>query len=379
MAKKAAGTTRKTKASSARRTTKKKKKTTSGRKTAAKKKTTRKKSVARKKKATKKKPATSEPELPVIEAATQGVENTWPADPYDDAYRVTAALFELASRKGGDGDDPMRAVAEIERVAGRLVDALDDYDMIVGRALGDYSVGGDFIVQHSVNVAALVLPVARELRYDDQQLETLCSASLMHDLGTVRIPDEIMLKAGELTEEEWQQMRQRPTHSREMLRQLGDAYLIHAQIAHQVYERADGSGYPEGLPEAKIIPEACLVGAVDFFEACAHDRPYKTATDGIRSLVEGKALFGSKIVRAIVNTLGFYPVGSVVELCNGEIACVVAGNKAMPSQPVVEIRFDAAKRRLEQPRRMDLRQAWQVYVVRPLSEGALARLNIDIT
>jgi hypothetical protein len=357
MAKKTVGKKKNTGASSARRTTTKKKAPSRG------------------------KPAAGEPESPVVEATVQSVETMWPADPYDDAYQATTALFELAARESRSGDDPMQSVAEIERVSGRLVAALDDddYDLIVGRALGDYTEGGSFIVQHSVNVAALVLPVARELRYDDEHLETLCSASLMHELGTVRIPIEILLKAGQLTHEEWEQMRQRPVHSRDMLMQLGDAYILHAEIAHQVYERADGSGYPEGLPGSKILPEACLVGAVDFFEACAHDRPYKTATDGIRSLVEGKALFGSRIVKAIVNTLGFYPVGSVVELCNGEIARVVAGNKAMPSQPVVEIRFDSAKRRLEEPRRVDLRQSWQVYVVRPLSERSLAKLNIDIT
>ncbi len=120
-----------------------------------------------------------------------------------------------------------------------------------------------------------------------------------------------------------------------------------------------------------------MIGVVEFFEACIHERPYKTATDSIRSLVEGKGLFGDKIVRAVINTLGFYPVGSVVELCNGEIAKVVAVNKAMPSQPVVKIRVDTEGRRLSEPRRIDLQKAWQIYVIRPLSEHSLGTMNIE--
>jgi HD-GYP domain-containing protein (c-di-GMP phosphodiesterase class II) len=299
-------------------------------------------------------------------------------DPYEDACQVITTLLEIAARNGHGGNDLVLHLAEVERVAGRLVATLDDYDVVVGRAMGRYAESGNFIVHHSANVAALVLPPGRELGYDDGQLRTICVASLLHELGTVHIPPGILLKAGKLTGEEWELMRRRPTYTRDMLVQFGDAYLHHAEIAHQVYERMDGSGYPEGLTGAGILPEACIVGAVDFFEACHHERPYKTATDGIRSLVEVKGLFSDKVVKAVINTLGLYPVGSVVELCNGEIATVIKVNKAMPSQPVVEIWFDAGGRRLSEPRRVDLSQAWQLYVIRPLSEDSLRTMNIDM-
>ena len=366
MAKKASASTRKPAAKTVKKKARKKASTKVTKKKVTKKKVTRKPS-----RQPDTPPATETIDaLPVVQAAAR-------VHPYEDAYQVAETLFEIAAKNDCGGSDLILHLSEVERVAGRLVAALDDYDPIVGRAMGDYAELGRFIVHHSVNVAALVLPVGRELGYDDGQLRTLCAASLMHELGTVRIPPEILLKADELTGEEWELMRRRPIHTRDMLVQLGDAYFDHAEVAHQVYERMDGSGYPEGLRGADILPEACIVGAVDFFEACIHERPYKTATDGIRSLVEGKDLFGDKIVKAVINTLGFYPIGSVVELCNGEIAKVVAMNKAMPSQPVVEIRVDARGQRLTEPRRIDLQQAWQVYVIRPLSEHSLGEMNID--
>ncbi len=341
--------------------------------------------MAKKASASTKKPAAKTAKKKVTKRASTksvdalpGVQFAPPVDPYEDAFQVVETLFEIATRNSCGGSDLILHLTEVERAAGRLVAALDDYDSVVGRAMGSYAELGRFVVHHSVNVAALVLPVGRELGYDDGQLRTLCATSLMHELGTVRIPPEILLKADELTGEEWELMRRRPIHTRDMLVQLGDAYFDHAEIAHQVHERMDGSGYPEGLRGADILPEACIVGAVDFFEACIHERPYKTATDGIRSLVEAKDLFGDKIVKAVINTLGFYPVGSIVELCNGEVAKVVAVNKAMPSKPVVEIRVDARGRRLTEPRRTDLQQAWQIYVIRPLSEHSLGKMNIDV-
>ena len=367
MAKKASASTKKAAVKTAKKKATKKASTKVTKRKVAKKASTK----ATKKKVTKKVSTKAIDALPVVQAAPL-------VDPYKDACQVVEILFEIAARNGRGGSDLILHLAEVERVAERLVAALDDYDPVVGSAMGSYAEAGNFIVHHSANVAALVLPVSRELGHDDGQLRTLCAASLMHDLGTVRIPPEILLKAGELTGEEWELMRRRPIHSRDMLAQLGDAYFDHAEIAYQVYERIDGSGYPEGLRGAGILPEACIVGAVDFFEACIHERPYKTATDGIRSLVEGKGLFGDKIVKAVINTLGFYPVGSVVELCSGDVAKVVAVNKAMPSQPVVEIRVNAGGRRLTEPRRMDLHQAWQNYVTRPLSEHSLSKMNIDI-
>ncbi len=368
MAKKAAATLKRTAVKTAQKKTARKTAARTARRKIAKKRVTKRASTKVTKKKVTKKVSTSTP--PAVELAP-------PVDPYEDACQVIETLFEIAARSGHGGGDMVLHLAEVERVAERLVAALDDNDALVGRAMGSYAEAGNFIVQHSVNVAVLVLPVGREIGYDNGQLRALCLASLMHELGSVHIPPEILLKVGELTDEEWNQMRRRPVHTRDMLVQFGDAYLAHAEIAHQVYERMDGSGYPEGLQGAGILSEACIVGAVDFFEACIHERPYKTATDGIRSLIEGKSLFGDKTVKAVINTLGFYPIGSVVELCNGEVAKVVAVNRAMPSQPVVEIRVDTEGRRLAEPRRIDLCQSWQVYVSRPLSEHSLGKMNID--
>ncbi|MFQ5745360.1 MAG: HD-GYP domain-containing protein [Acidobacteriota bacterium] len=286
-------------------------------------------------------------------------------------------LFEAARQNESKASKVDLPLDELRRIGVGLTASLDGCDAILSRALGDYPDDDGFIVHHSLNVAILSLRVGQEMGFADSDLMRLSLAALLHDIGAVRLPGHILSKPVGLSEDEWQEMRKRPYYSREMIAALGPGYETLAEIAYQVHERADGSGYPEGLKEDAMAPAAQIIGAADFYEACIHDRPYRTATDGFRALLAKKAQFSAGVVKAVVDALGFFPVGSFVELCNGEVGRVLEVRRANPSRPLIEVLLDGHKKKMKKPRRVDLVKQWQTYVGRPLSIEHLKELGPD--
>ncbi len=274
-------------------------------------------------------------------------------------------------------------MAEVEAVAVKLGAAMADEDTgdeLVACAVGLYPDQERFIVPHSVNIAVLSQRVARKLGLADEELNTLTVAALVHDVGTVRVPAQILYKEDSLSNEEWEIMRQRPTFSAEILEGLGTSYRAVAEIAHQVHERLDGNGYPRGLQIDAIALEASILGAVNIFEAFIHPRPYKNtvpvvAMYGVDNLKRMSHQFGDRVLKALVGSLGFFPVGTYVRLNSGEVARVLKGRPANPMRPMVEVVFDTQKRRLTERRQIDLMATPHLYVFKPLSAEDVAEIG----
>lgn len=302
---------------------------------------------------------------------------------YNEALQVVGRFFNAAAQASDGGDDAPR-VAEIEAVAARLVSGSGDDqigDSLTAHAVGLYPDEGRFIVPHSVNVAVLSHRVARQLGLEEQELHTLAIAALMHDVGTVRIPKEVFYKDDSLSNDEWELMRQRPTYSSEIISSLGPAYQAVAEIAHQVHERLDGNGYPRGLTVESIALEASILGAVDIFEAFIHPRPYKktvpaAAMYGVDNLMRMSHQFGDGVLKALVRSVGLFPVGTHVRLNSGEIARVLRGRPANPMRPEVEVILDTQKRRLAPTKYINLMSTPHLYIFKPISHEELAEATI---
>ncbi len=164
-------------------------------------------------------------------------------------------------------------------------------------------------------------------------------------------------------------------------RRLGSRYEQVAQIAHQVYERLDGSGYPKGLQGDEILPEARILGTVDFFESFAHPRPYKTtlpgtANHGIQMLMQMADKFGAATLKALVGSIGLFPIGSYVRLSSGEIGRVVDVKKENLMRPEVEVLLDGGRRPPRDPRTLDLLALPHIYVSRALTASDLRELGL---
>ncbi len=129
---------------------------------------------------------------------------------------------------------------------------------------------------HSQRVTAMTLRIAGMMGMKDEELAHVRRGALLHDIGKMGIPDDILLKPGQLTDDEWEIMSKHPVYAFEMLSPI--AYLRPAlDIPYCHHEKFDGSGYPRGLTGEKIPLAARIFAVVDVFDALTSDRPYRKA------------------------------------------------------------------------------------------------------
>jgi PAS domain S-box-containing protein len=129
---------------------------------------------------------------------------------------------------------------------------------------------------HTQRVTEMVLGLAEKMGVSDAEKMDLRRGALLHDIGKMGVPDSILLKAGSLSESEWEIMRQHPFYAFQMLSPI--SYLKHAlDIPYCHHEKWDGSGYPRGLKGEEIPLSARMFSVVDVFDALTSDRPYRAA------------------------------------------------------------------------------------------------------
>ena len=318
-------------------------------------------------------------------ASMTGVSTT-PAEPdaealYQQALLSVSRLFEGAVMENITPGRLASTVTELEELSPLVVASMRRGRGLLRKAMATYAEGEGFVLPHSVNVAILAVELGDELELAEQSLLDLCLAGFIHDIGSVSLPQGLLTKSESLTPSEWDDMRSRPTHSYETVRRLGSRYEQVAQIAHQVYERLDGSGYPKGLQGDEILPEARILGTVDFFESFSHPRPYKTtlpgtANHGIQMLMQMADKFGAATLKALVGSIGLFPIGSYVRLSSGEIGRVVDVKKENPMRPEVEVLLNNERQPPRNPRTLDLLAIPHIYVSRALTASDLRELGL---
>ena len=127
---------------------------------------------------------------------------------------------------------------------------------------------------HTLRVTDLTMKLARAMRISESQLTAIRRGALLHDIGKMGVPDAILLKEGELTDEEWALMRQHPQLAHDMLAPI--AYLNDAlDIPYCHHEKWDGTGYPQGLKGDRIPLIARIFAVVDVWDALTNDRTYR--------------------------------------------------------------------------------------------------------
>ena len=133
-----------------------------------------------------------------------------------------------------------------------------------------------YTFEHSEEVAQLSAEIAREMRLPPDQVETIQSAALIHDIGKIGIPDRILRKPGPLDDEEWEIMRRHPVIGAELIKGM-EIYGDGVQIVRHEHEHWDGQGYPDGLAGEDIPIGARIVAVADSYNALTTDRPYRKA------------------------------------------------------------------------------------------------------
>lgn len=199
----------------------------------------------------------------------------------------------------------------------------------------------EYIYQHSFNVAMYSIAIAKEMGYSYDDIRLIGIGALLHDVGKLTIPSEILLKPGKLTTEEFEEMKLHARNGFDILRNLHSVSLLIAHCAFQHHERIDGSGYPRGLVEFEIHPFAKIIAVADVFDALTSNRVYRKKvlpSEAIEIIVDGRArLFDARVVDAFVRSVVHYANGTIVFLSDGRRGIVSKQNFVDVSRPWVRI------------------------------------------
>lgn len=237
--------------------------------------------------------------------------------------------------------------------------------------LVDLRTQDDYTFAHSVNVCVLSLMTGITLGFNNEELANLGVGALLHDLGKVKIPDEILNKPGKLTREEFSTIKMHTTYGYNLILNAKNLDKTHAMIAYQHHESFDGSGYPLGIKEEKFIVQAQIISIADKFDALTADRVYRRSFPPHEAYemcaASGNYLFKEHIVNAFLYNIAAYPSGSLVEINNGYIAVVIDTPRGYSTFPRVNLLFDQNHRQLASPQEVSLAEAGNLFVTRVLT------------
>ncbi len=217
--------------------------------------------------------------------------------------------------------------------------------------------GGDFF-GHSVNVAFMSLLIGQSLQYEESKLRTLGIGALLHDIGVVGLPADLLKRRREFTLDEKLLYEQHPVLGYHAVKDSWEISPMARGIILSHHERSDGSGYPRRLLRGDIHEFSRIVGLADCFEELAGGHPL-TREMHIQEavellLAESANWFETELVRAFTNRIPLCPTGSTVQLNDGRSAVVVAQNKGFPTRPIVRVVRDAAGNIVTPPTDIDL-------------------------
>jgi putative nucleotidyltransferase with HDIG domain len=263
---------------------------------------------------------------------------------YSDAVAAAASVWDSAAVDRRP--DAAIAINMVDNLAQAI--AQNRTALIALTALKEYD---NYTFTHMVNVSILTMGQARGLGIDGSLLREFGLSALMHDIGKVRTPTEILNKPDKLTDQEFTIMRQHVVHGAEILHRTPDMPALAPVVAFEHHLRLDHSGYPFGVVRESLNLATMLCSIADVYDAMRSQRAYQQAFPSDRILEVLKrnngGQFDGHLVRRFTQLLGIYPVGNLVRLNTGEIAVVVKVHAPDPYRPQVRLIFDRENRPIE--------------------------------
>ncbi len=265
------------------------------------------------------------------------------ADFFRNLTAFTAKTYETFNR---DGNLDMASITE--RVKD-TIQIIKEYRTYILRLPDLHAAGLDYLYNHSARSTIIALAIGDTLKLPNFRLIELGIAALLHEVGMMQIPKKVFDKAATLTDKERQIInthcargyRMLQEYSKENPNPLAQDILLGV---YQHHERANGSGYPDGLSGEGISLFGKIIGVACSYDAQISNRPHRDKVDGFTSMInllrEMKHLYDEKIVSALLLSISIYPLGSYVKLKNGAIGTVVDTGMQNPKFPVVKLLLD---------------------------------------
>lgn len=205
----------------------------------------------------------------------------------------------------------------------------------------------DYTYMHSVAVCALMIALGKQLNYQGD-IHSLGMAGLLHDIGKMNIPEEVLNKPGKLTDEEFELVKAHPFKGWEVLKQTEGVDDIALDVCLHHHERVDGNGYPDKISGDDLSLVARMGAVCDVYDAITSERCYKKGwdpADALKKMTSWKdGHFDDNVFNAFVKTVGIYPTGTLVKLKSGRLGIVTEQSEKSLLKPKIKIFYSSTSR-----------------------------------
>lgn len=295
------------------------------------------------------------------------VSNEPPVKPSSLTEELTVAklvLIEANTLMEGVMDDVrMGRIVELEQmepVVERMVQSVLRNPGALA-CLGRVRQKDQYTFEHSINVAVLLVNFCHHMGMNRRTIRDAAIGGLLHDVGKVHTPDDVLNKSGPLSDAEFAQIRTHVGHGVDIVAAIPGVSDQTLTIVAEHHEHMDGGGYPMGLKGEQISTLGQMVAIVDVYETLTSHRAYRPAMEPAQALQRifgwSKQQFNPELVQRFIQCVGIYPVGTLVMLDSGMVAIVVEANPGNLLRPMVRVVLDSRRDLIVTPRDLNLAKA----------------------
>lgn len=265
-----------------------------------------------------------------------------PAEKYNEPLMVTYG--ELQKRmedvfteiKGGE---KLESGEVLDEMVGFVKEVIEEIDILTQMRL--LKKKDDYTFNHSIAVGTLAASLGKWLNYSEEEIMDLAIAGLFHDIGKLKISDDIINKPGSLTDEEFEIMKKHSRYSLEILSQTGEFNWDILMGVLQHHERMDGTGYPDGIKGEKIHRYGRIIGICDIYHALTTRRVYKDKESPLKvaKYIRGESFsrLDPYMTRVFLKNISEFYVGNKVILSTGEIGEIIYVYPQDNTKPIIKV------------------------------------------
>lgn len=230
----------------------------------------------------------------------------------------------------------------------------------------------EYTALHSMNVCMIAVSLASFIGEPEDDIRELGVGALLHDIGKIKVPLHVLDKPRGLSNDEFALMKRHPEYGVNILERGAKVSDRSLRVVLEHHERLNGRGYPHGLVGNDISHFSQLVAIADVYDAITSNRAYqrgRSPAEAVRVMQSTAGDFNNELLADFVESLGPYPVGSLVELNTGEVGFIMPSAEG-DARPVILVVLDHRKRRYYPQRVRDLNRFPQFSILRMLPSGA---------